>query len=616
MGKIYDEFEDLLKDWKVLYANNPREEMLQLCLLALEREQIVTVAFDAELVKKRLAELSLPEELKELILHALLWAWKDEEMHAIYIRGILLKLGGLSLKAMAIHNHFAGAIGGWASATKQHYRWHEAPIALTTASILTGIGKLASKVPDAVAKELVHLSFKQFCVFNIDAEHTAARAWQRLIEVAEDIGDDGKALAHHVERMRIDEENHRLIFEVFAHLLTDDDQLKEACSINDVKEKIAGISPYFLPPSHRPNYHRSPIGKGQEVVVYRGQTVKEKTTVFRQFLEESGLRDVIKEKSLQLSKPIHELKVAIKTTFMLGYHRRDLAPIIDPELLKELGRTLSSWGLTNITVLEANNIYDHFFHNRQVENVARYFRLESNDYRIVDAGQSLVPHAFQRGMADSVICQDWRDAELRLSFGKLRSHPIDLAYMTVNNLEGLGTKTTEYLFFDRLAQRCTPVLMMLEEFPPDFALLDAYHRVPDGLAGIMGTRRARHPLRFYGARDALSLDLLVAKHIRAKVDKNSPLYKTAIHWFGDPRGSIYMRGETRPLSPWRGPHNGAFSSVLATLSYPVYQFGSQRGAVFVPSFDERAFPPKKRASPFLRTARRSIQSLLGLPSYH
>ncbi|MDF1667467.1 MAG: hypothetical protein P1V97_37345 [Planctomycetota bacterium] len=416
--------------------------------------------------------------------------------------------------------------------------------------------------------------------------------------------------------MRIDEENHRLIFEVFADLLTDDDQLKEGVSIDEVKDKLAAISPYFLPPKRRPNSKRSPIGKGQELRVYRGQALKDKRAAFREFIEESELRDVIEETSEQFSKPISELKVAIKTTFMLGYHRRDLAPIIDPDLLKELGKTLSSWGCTNITVLEANNIYDHFFHNRSVEKVARYFRLESPDYRIVDASSTLVPHAFQRGMADSVVSRDWRDAELRLSFGKLRSHPIDLAYMTVNNLEGLGTKTTEYLFFDRLAQRCTPVLMMLEEFPPDFALLDAYHHVPDGLAGIMGTRRPRHPLRFYGARDALSLDLLVAKHIRAKVEKNSPLYKTAIHWFGDPRKDIHVTGETQSLRSWRGPHNGAFSSVLAALSYPVYQFGSQRGAVFVPSFDERAFPPKKRASAFLKTARRSIQSLLGLPSYH
>jgi hypothetical protein len=87
MGKIYDEFLDQLAEWKVLYKDNPKEEMIQLCLLALEREQIVTLAFDAELVAKRLNELSIPAEFKELINHALLWAWKDEEMHTIYIRG-------------------------------------------------------------------------------------------------------------------------------------------------------------------------------------------------------------------------------------------------------------------------------------------------------------------------------------------------------------------------------------------------------------------------------------------------------------------------------------------------------------------------------------------------
>ena len=42
------------------------------------------------------------------------------------------------------------------------------------------------------------------------------------------------------------------------------------------------------------------------------------------------------------------------------------------------------------------------------------------------------------------------------------------------------------------------------------------------------------------------------------------------------------------------------------------EFGSGRGALFVPEMDEQAFPPIKAANLPLRVGRRAIQMLLGL----
>ena len=54
------------------------------------------------------------------------------------------------------------------------------------------------------------------------------------------------------------------------------------------------------------------------------------------------------------------------------------------------------------------------------------------------------------------------------------------------------------------------------------------------------------------------------------------------------------------------------STLLSFFAYPVYQFGSARGALFVPEMDEAAFPPRRPEGYWLRLARRAIQSLLGL----
>src|SRR5882724_3482292 len=128
VGGISKEFERQLKKWRRQYAGNPRREMIRLCLLALEREEIVSVAYREERMLSRLQSMPIAQELRNIVHHALLWAWKDEEMHAVYIRGMILKLGGRRLRAMAYSRQMAGALGGWASSVRQHVRWKDAPI--------------------------------------------------------------------------------------------------------------------------------------------------------------------------------------------------------------------------------------------------------------------------------------------------------------------------------------------------------------------------------------------------------------------------------------------------------------------------------------------------------
>ena len=88
MGQVLDEFERELARYAQECKGRPREEMKRLFLLALEREQIVSVGYRETLIARRVAALPIDPEAREVIRHALVWAWKDEEMHAIYIRGV------------------------------------------------------------------------------------------------------------------------------------------------------------------------------------------------------------------------------------------------------------------------------------------------------------------------------------------------------------------------------------------------------------------------------------------------------------------------------------------------------------------------------------------------
>src|ERR1035437_5998302 len=93
MGVVYDQFAQELESWQMKYADRPRDELIGLCLMALEREELVTVGYREDLMNRRLVDMPLSEPIRELIRHALIWAWRDEEMHTIYIRGALLKVG-------------------------------------------------------------------------------------------------------------------------------------------------------------------------------------------------------------------------------------------------------------------------------------------------------------------------------------------------------------------------------------------------------------------------------------------------------------------------------------------------------------------------------------------
>jgi hypothetical protein len=93
MGDIYDQFELELASLDRKYAGHPRRQMIRLFLLALEREEIVSVGYREELIAARLDTMAISEKEREIVRHALLWIWKDEEMHAIYIRGAIFKVG-------------------------------------------------------------------------------------------------------------------------------------------------------------------------------------------------------------------------------------------------------------------------------------------------------------------------------------------------------------------------------------------------------------------------------------------------------------------------------------------------------------------------------------------
>jgi uncharacterized protein (DUF362 family) len=579
--------------------------MRRLFLLALEREQIVSVGYRESLIAQRLASLPIDPEAREVMRHALLWAWKDEEMHAVYIRGVLLRLGSLPLRARTYLQQAAGGVGGWAASVRHHLPFRQAPLSRTAATLVSWLGLLTGKVPRAVRAQLDFGPFRHFCLFNVDAEKTAARCWERLTELA---AANEPEMRGEFLRMKEDEDRHARVFSVLAEALDEEDRLVPGETADTLAGKMGDVGPFFLPAARRG--HGAP--GSPKVWVAHGRAAADKRAVFLDLLESCGLVSRLADRARTLGRDVANLRVAVKVTFMIGYDRRDRSPITDPELIAILAERLRALGVGEVAVLESPTIYDRFYGNRSVREVARYFGIESPHFRLVDSSEDQIAHRYARGMAQYSVARTWKEADFRISFAKMRSNPVDVATLTVANLEGLGPRHDQYFFAERQAQRDTATMMLMSEFPAHLALLDAYDSASDGLLGMMGSPRPKVPRRLYASADAVLLDRVALRHMGIADPDRSPTHRAARHWFGEPTEEVEVVGPDEPIRGWKGPFASEWSTLLSLMAYPVYQFGSGRGTLFVPEMDEAAFPPLAPPGRLLRLGRRAIQSSFGL----
>ncbi len=617
MGSIYSEFEKELELVKHRTQGQPAKEIIELLLKALEREEIVSVGYRESLMTSRLNSSKLSREVSEMIQHALIWIWKDEEMHAIYVRGALMKFGSPGLKATTIFHQLGGAVGGWATSVLHHRRWRDAPVSLAVAQAISKLGSVIGKVPTEVRPYLHYGSFRDFCLFNVEAERTAWLCWKRLCQLLSDF-DSGvdwrnkqNTLAEFA-RIADDEERHRRLFKIFADNLNEKDELVEGKTVSSLTEEIARVGSSFLPRRlRRLSDLESPVGSGGTVVVLRDDDNLGGQALLRNAVDKAGLKELVGEIGKRKGKTAGELKVAIKTSFMLGYHEKDRSPVVDPALVQALASYLAELGVRRINVLESPNLYDLFFNGRSVQEVGRYFGFQSDLYSLVDTGEEQVDYSFERGLSQYSISKTWQDADLRISFGKLRSHPIWSVHLTLGNLDALGTRCDQFIFIERQARMAAATAMIVDAFPPQFAILDAYENIPDGVVGVMGCKHPKSPRRIYAGADALSLDIVAARHVGVKNVSQSNLLEAACHWFGGPT-KPQVFGCDEPIKGWRGPFTDELSTGLSLLAHPVYEFGSARGALFVPEMDEQAFPPFKRPGMVQTFLRRQIRRLIGL----
>jgi uncharacterized protein (DUF362 family) len=603
---LLDDVQQLLDRWKSECADRPREERQRLLRLALEREQIVAVAYREEAVADRVRTLDIGDDARDLVRQTLIWTWKDEQLHAEYLRGELLRTPGWFSKAIVYGRQLQGALSGWTSATSNLRSARAMPLRTGAAGILVAAAGLTGQVPPVLRRELRYQTFQRYCQLNVALEASAELAYRRLVELSAD-----PAERRTVDRIRTDEGRHTQAFRLLASALTDDDRLRDPGAVPDLIADMAAISIWFVPAAARsagptpaglaPAKPRS-FGSNQHVVVGHGMGQRSKQAVLEDCLDQAGLGDRATTAST----------AAIRASFMLGYDRRDRSNVNDPEMLDLLARYLRHHGVHDVAVLEAPTVYESGYAHRSVREVAAYFGFDSPAYRIVDISDDLRPYAYERGMVEHAISGSWQDAELRIVMPKLRTAPTDFAHLGLCTLEGSTGRIDDTVYAGRRVDYRSAIMMLLDAAPPDFSVVDGWAPVADGPFGVMGCHHPAGVRVVYAGADALSVDEAVL--VDLGVDpRRSPIVRMAHHWFGLPWARPEVGG-TRPdlQHELRGAHASRSLRALGLLSDPVYVYLSAAGRVFVPAIDVSAFPPLRPLGRAERVVQRATQYAFGL----
>jgi uncharacterized protein (DUF362 family) len=593
----------LLRRWRRECADRPEAERSRLLLLALEREQIVAVAYREEAVAGRVAELDVGDQARALIRQTLVWIWKDEQMHAEFTRGLLLEAGGLASSLVVYGRQVQGALSGWTSSTATNRMLRSAPLRTGAAGALVAAARAARRMPPALARELRYQTFHKYCALNVALESSAEFAYRRLVEVARS---EEERVAF--DRIRADEARHAEAFRLLTEVITEDDRLADGVSAEDLAARLARISPWFIPAAQRrrpgadEGQQRS-FGSGAQVVVRGGRTDADKPAVLSECLDRAGL-DRLAGRARS---------AAIRVSFMLGYDRADRSNISDPELVDLLARYLLQHGVADVAVLEAPTVYGNLFSGRSVASVARYFGFASPAYRIVDIGADMRAWVFDRGFVQKTISGTWLDADLRIVMPKLRTDPTEFAHLSLSTLEGSTGAIDESFYAGRSVDFRSATMMLLDVAPPHFAVVDAWAPVADGPFGVMGCHRPVQVRYLYAGADALAVDAAVLADLGIGDPRRAPIVAQACHWFGLEPGSAAVDGPAAPLrQQLRGAHSSSLLRGLATVSYPVYMYLSNRGELFVPAMDTAAFPPSAHSSAPTRAVRWLSQRAFGL----
>lgn len=204
------------------YFGRPELELVAWLQIALQREAMVSAAYDDAFVMAQLAvwknDAKIDQKVLEVIARTLTGVWAQENGHQGYFKALLkginpsqTLMSRISNELVAIRGKLEGKIIAGAVSPDIVKRY------AARAAIV--VGEFTSNVPDYVS-ELKQTQFSQFCSINADLEYTAISGYRRMMVLGSSIPDyelfTDTALFNDIQRTGTDETYHYHLFRTLA----------------------------------------------------------------------------------------------------------------------------------------------------------------------------------------------------------------------------------------------------------------------------------------------------------------------------------------------------------------------------------------------------------------
>jgi hypothetical protein len=337
-------------------------------------------------------------------------------------------------------------------------------------------------------------------------------------------------------------------------------------------------------------------------------------------LEKSGLFRDLEEQCSRSGKSKADFKIVLKTVISMCFRRRDDGTYNDTELVFHLIERLFERGFSNVTVVESQNLYGNWFHNREVLRVAAhagYFdpselsgldltqpycgrvlvKGEEKYFRIMDLTYDATPHDFGPELGTWKIARTWLEADYRIGFTKGKTHFFGYYYtLAIKNTYGCLPEQDKMYWYHCHGVATKLTARQLRDCPVDFSLVDSYTSA-DGLLGAKMKAVSRKTKTIWGGKPILGVNSVGAAMMGLDPMVNS-FFTDSIREIG----SIYpfrIEGQVRMFPRWRNIP-GVISRTFPRFEKKIFHFPMHLLARIFTGQNDPEFPPKAR---FLRLRR-------------
>lgn len=266
-------------------------------------------------------------------------------------------------------------------------------------------------------------------------------------------------------------------------------------------------------------------------------------------LEATGFDELVRARAAAFEVDLAELRVAVKPNFMFMYSTNDPSTYTRPDLVLRLIDRLRELGCRDIAIVEAQSAYGNYFEGREVRRVAEYigYGLDDERFRVADLTEEMAPFDYGNQLGHHGVGETWRDAQLRISFAKNKTHTWSYYTLGLKNTYGALPMQDKLREYHDVREIYYPTIDALRHFPVHYCLIDASLSA-DGQFGIFADRHPNQTDTIIGGRDIIATDWFGAE--KMGLDPMISRYmREATFAFGKPE--IVRRGDRSRYPSWR-----------------------------------------------------------------